>query len=152
MSFSLTQCRRCQHDRFTSIEASKYFVESLIIDYPTHSMRCTRHLQTFILQQLPLPAQWARKNVNFNASKNTNMNSVFLLMFVPIRSEHKHRLFFSTRFRKNLFFFGFSRLTGGSKISYLCQVIVEPCGSSSHRRDEVSFLVFASSALFGRAS
>lgn len=134
-----------------------YFVKSLIIQQKhrlSHTFHCTRHLQTFILQQLPLPAQWARKkgeNVNFNASKNTNMNLVFLLMFAPFRNEQKRRLFFSTRFRKNLFF-GFSRLTGGSKISYLCQVIVEPCGSSSHRRDEVSFLVFASSTLFGQAS
>lgn len=62
-------------------------------------------------------------NENFDASKNTNMKFVFLLMLVPIRGEHKHWFFVLLQLVFSLkHFFGFSRLTGGSKISYLCQV------------------------------
>lgn len=79
-------------------------------------------------------------NENFDASKNTNMKFVFLLMLVPIRGEHKHWLFlffFNSFFRWSIFFRVFAAHRWKQD-----KLFMSGRGSSSHRRDEVGFLVF----------
>lgn len=89
-----------------------------------------------ILEQFfspPNTVVWSQQKKNFNASKNTSMNLIFLLMLSLFASSitSLQHIFFSTRFRK-LFFrlsegFRGSLETREREISYLCQDLFECC-------------------------
>lgn len=89
-----------------------------------------------ILEQFfspPNTVVWSQQKKNFNASKNTNMNLIFLLMLSLFASSitSLQHIFFSSRFRK-LFFrlsegFRGSLETREREISYLCQDLFECC-------------------------